>query len=350
MEKGQPKILIIRLSSIGDVLLTTSFIRQVRTTYPNAQIDFVVKKAYIDLVRYNPHLNNIFTIEQDMGTKALMQFSKLFKKNRYQYVFDLHNNIRSRLLTSHLNTKSINRIQKNKLKRALLVYFKINRYNEILTIPQRYANVGKEAGIAHDGLGLELYWKNKHEKEIKARLKKQNIKPGFFVVAPGAGYYTKRWPLEYFEQLCRHLLRENETGDIIVVGNKDDRKRWSKLPTNDRIHNWAGGLGLLETAAIINKSDLIVSNDSGVMHMAQATQKPLIAIFGSTVRELGFFPESLHATVVENEYLRCRPCSHVGRRQCPLVHFKCMKDISPERVFNKIISMSEIIHYDDTDN
>jgi len=326
------KILILRLSSIGDILLTTPFIRQVRTAFPKAQIDYVIKTGFSELLSNNPHLDNVYDVKPDQGIKGLLVLKKFLKKQSYDYVFDLHNNFRTKALTAFTNK---NAIKKDKLKRTILVYTKHNRYNEIIPIPQRYLNVGKFAGIKDDELGLELFWKDETEKKIDASLNKDKINSQIIVLAPGAAHYTKRWPLEYFKELIEKISK-SYNDSIVLLGSADERKDFDCLVQSQRVINFAGQLSLLESAAVLSRARLIISNDSGLMHMATAVKTPLIALFGSTVKELGFFPFRSEHIIVENTELNCRPCSHIGKSKCHLKHFQCMLEIKPNHIFKQI--------------
>ncbi len=333
MRNGK-KILVIRLSSIGDILLATPFIRQIRITYPDAIIDFVIKQRFIDLIRFNPHINHIYSIVESEGIHGLLAIRDQIKRQRYDYIFDLHNNIRSLILTKGLPVK-IARMQKDKWKRALLVYLKINLYQKPIPIPIRYLQVGKMAGIKDDAHGLEIFWKNHIEEGLYEVVGKRLLSQPFIAMAPGAGFKTKRWPLSYFEQLIRQL-GEHYKLPIVLLGGEQDASYFKPLEQLPRVVNLAGRLTLLESGIMISKAKFLVSNDTGLMHMATAVQTPVLAIFGSSVQEFGFFPYRSEHQVVQREGLWCRPCSHIGRKHCPLGTFKCMKDIKPETVFNRL--------------
>ncbi|HGY54321.1 MAG TPA: glycosyltransferase family 9 protein [Caldithrix abyssi] len=333
--ENRVNILILRLSSIGDVLLATPFIRQTRIAYPHARIDFVVKTEFFPLIRFNPHLNNIYKYDKETGLPGLKELSRKLSDNQYDLVFDLHNNYRTRYIVSKLNKARSYKIHKDKLKRAFLVYTKLNFYNSVISIPQRYLRVGAKEGIKDDDNGLELFWKDSVDVEAKHILRKNNVYHDYIVLAPGAAHYTKRWPIEKFDQLIKELLQSTNK-QIILLGNKEERKYASALVTSNRIINLAGQLTLLQAAVIVSRARVIVTNDSGLMHLATAVNTPVVSIFGSTVKELGFFPYKSVARVHEANNLWCRPCSHIGRSRCPLGHFKCMQQINSKDVFNSV--------------
>ncbi|MGD9898300.1 MAG: glycosyltransferase family 9 protein [Calditrichaceae bacterium] len=338
MDDNSPKILIIRLSSIGDVLLTTPFIRQTRIKFPTARIDFAVKKEFEDLIRYNPHINDVYTFDKYNKNKELKSLQKQFKAVDYNYIFDLHNNFRSKFLLKAGTNAQKAHIRKDKLKRALLVYTKINLYSEVKPIPLRYLDVGKIAEIENDFQGLEIFWKNEIEEKVDRILKEKGVAGDSVVIAPGAGFFTKQWPMEYFKELTG-LFVEKRDENIIILGGKNEIGRFDSLEISEKVINLTGKLSLLESAAVLSRSRAVVSNDSGLMHMASAVKTPVVAIFGSTVKELGFFPYRSNSIIIENRNLKCRPCSHIGRKKCPRGHFKCMRDIKPELVFKNVQSV-----------
>jgi heptosyltransferase-2 len=327
-------ILIIRLSSIGDILLTTPFIRQTRKKYPDANIEYVIKTEFADLIRNNPHINQFYEYNKTEPGQPLENIAKQLSQKYYDYIFDLHNNIRSNYLRRKTPGQYKYHIKKNKIRQVALVYLKINLYQGGKPIPERYLDVGIPAGITDDGGGLEIFWNEDTEKQVSEVLSSdaQAVKKNAIALAPGAGYFTKRWPEEHFLQLIKML--ENRYGfSIYILGGTDETALGERLSNQKNVYNLAGKLTLRQTAALLAKMRILISNDSGMMHMATAVNTPVIAIFGSSVEELGFYPYRSESIVVENKELNCRPCSHVGRKQCPREHFKCMKDISADTVF-----------------
>lgn len=334
------KILILRLSSIGDILLATPFIRQTRIAFPGAHIDVMTKADYAELLRFNKHPDAILSLNTKDGKPGLRRMRDRIRQSDYDYIFDLHNNFRTNYLLYGLKKTPVFKISKNKLIRALLVYTKINLYKNIQPIPLRYLQVGQAVGVEDDGKSLELDWDGETEKQVNRIKKRNGIEAPYLVVAPGAGFYTKQWPLEYVIELFGQLL-STFPGKIVIVGSGNEVMAFKKLEISDKIVNLTGRLRLLETACMISGSELVLANDSGVMHMATAVQSKVLVVFGSTVKELGFFPFRGNSRVMENEELWCRPCSHVGRKRCPFGHFKCMKEITPEQVFKAITELME---------
>ena len=336
MNNSSSNILIIRLSSIGDILLATPFIRQTRIAFPRSQIDFIIKKEFSELLEYNNNINTLLQIDTQAGKQGLKVFKNKLLEQRYDYIFDLHNNLRSNYLCWGLQGRNKYKINKNKLTQLLYVKLKINQYSQIVPIAERYLNVGKTAGIPDDGKGLEIFWNKKTEDFVKNVLNKNRIEEQetIIAIAPGAGFYTKRWLLEYYKILIENILKHQQC-KIVILGNENDKQQGKILAEGKNIIDLTGHLSLLQSAVVLSKSKALISNDTGLMHMATAVKTPVLAIFGSTVKEFGFFPYRSKSIVVENVGLKCRPCSHIGRHDCPKDHFKCMREITPDIVMEK---------------
>lgn len=316
------KILIIRLSSLGDILLTTPVIRALKNKYSSSQIDFLVKQVYSDVIRFNPNINQVFSFD------AKGEIIKKLKQNRYDIVIDLQNNLRSRRITSRLNS-SIFRFHKLTLKKFLLVHFKMNLLKNSKTITERYAEAFPNLQL--DDKGLEIFIPD----NIESKLNKIDFKEiiGF---CPGSKHFTKRWPIEYFINLGNKLTEQGLS--IVIFGGKDDKeicfKISSQIPNSINLQN---DDDILQIAKDMKKCKLIISNDSGLMHTAAAVGVPVVALFGSSVKEFGFVPYRVKNLVIENKSLSCRPCSHIGKEICPHKHFKCMKDLTPDYVYENIL-------------
>ncbi len=345
------KLLIIRFSSLGDILLSTPLIRSLRQKYPQIQLDFLIRKEYIDLLKYHPALSNIIEFDVRGGFAALVAMARKIRNTRYDFVLDIHNNLRSRFLCLGLRFLSgfrtrVYRIKKNLFIRFLLVKFKINLYRRlygrVIPVWEKYLRTARPLGITPADGKLEIYLPRQVEESVKNFLNTLPENNWSVVMAPGARHFTKRWPEDYFSELIKQVFLKTGRRTILVGGKED-------LPTIENILqqlpegiavSTAGQFSVLETAVVIKNSWLMISNDSGLMHLGTALDIPLIAIFGSTVEELGFFPNNPGAKVVENRGLYCRPCSHIGRKDCPEKHFRCMREIKPEDILSLVLSHS----------
>lgn len=351
MARTPQKILIIRFSSLGDILLSTPLIRSLRQKYPQVQLDFLIRKEYVDLLKYHPALSNIIEFDVSGGFAALVELAKKISRTRYDFVLDIHNNLRSRFLCLGLMLYSgfrsrVFRIKKFLFIRFLLVKFKINLhrrlYRRVIPVWEKYLRTARPLGIMPEDGKLEIYLPRQIEETVKKFLNTLPENNWSVVMAPGARHFTKRWPEDYFSELIKQIFLK--TGRrTILVGAKEDlpiiEKILQQLPEGIAVST-AGHFSVVETAVVIKNSWVMISNDSGLMHLGAALDIPLIAIFGSTVEELGFFPNNPRARVVENRGLYCRPCSHIGRRECPEKHFRCMREIKPETILSLVLSHS----------
>ena len=341
METRLNKFLIVRLSSIGDILLTTPLLRVLRKKYPNAQIDFVVKKQFADCIKSNPNIDTIYELDTD-SKGNLKTLKSEFQQNNYDWIIDLHGNFRSIYLRSGYKKSQILTFKKHKFIRFLLVKFGVNLYGDIQPVYQRYINSTARLGLEYDNEGLDYMLDEKEKSEIRIQLSKQNFdfNKNTICIAPGASFYTKRWPSEKFAQVANQLQNEKNV-QIILVGSENDKPFSKEIEgtCQRQVFNYTGGLSLMETACVVSYADIVLTNDSGIMHLANALKKQTVAIYGPTVKELGFFPLKELSTVIENLSLKCRPCTHIGSNKCPKKHFKCMKDISVDTVYQTISNL-----------
>jgi lipopolysaccharide heptosyltransferase II len=315
------KILIIRLSSIGDILLTTPLIRSIKKINPEIQIDFVLKEEFFELMQNNPNLNNIHKytkhgFEKQILTNALIA-------NKYELVIDLQNNLRSREIVRPLHCKIL-RFKKNNFNKFLLVHFKINKLKDAPQIPFRYAEA---AGVDLDTEGLDFFTLNKPDPKLKADDK-------YIGLCPGAKHFTKRWSTEYFIELGKKL--EASGYKVVLFGGLSEAVITGEI--GNKLMNAINLCcdSILQAGTNMKMCKAIYTNDSGAMHLATAVEVPVIAFFGSTVREFGFYPYRAKSIELENKNLSCRPCTHIGRNSCPKIHFKCMTEIKPDLAFNSL--------------
>ncbi len=317
------KLLIVRLSSLGDILLSTPLIRSIKKRFPKTKIDFVVREEYKDLLILNPHLRNIL-IYNNAKDKLNILKNKICENN-YDLIIDLQNNLRSLLLLKCYSS-SVIRFKKNNINKFLLVHFNINKLKNAKQIAVRYASTLENFQL--DDKSLQLI-------TDKIQNPVLNDVENLIGICPGSKHFTKMWPEEYFIQLGK-LLNENGY-KIVLFGGKDDIKVCERISSKlSSVINLCNDNNILQTAADMKCCKVIYCNDSGLMHTATAVNVPVIAFFGSTVKEFGFTPYNSNNLILENNSLSCRPCTHTGRDSCPEKHFKCMKEISPQSALEKI--------------
>ena len=318
------KILIIRFNSLGDILLTTPLIRSLKKQNKQLKIDFLVKEQFQDVVLNNPYLNKIYSLQ---SSDRLKEIKKELIKNNYDTVIDLQNNFRSKKLVSGLG-RNIFRFKKPNINKFLLVKFKINFLKEIIPIPVRYARAIPNFQL--DDNGLELFLP-------------ENVNPttegnaDIIGLCPGSVHKTKMWPEEYFIELGNIFIKNGYK--VVLFGGKSDREICGKITSQiSGAVDLSNDNQLYETSANMKMCKTVVCNDSGLMHTAVASNVPVVAIFGSTVKEFGFAPYKGKSIVIENNSLTCRPCSHIGLSECPKKHFDCMKTLTPKLVFEKTLN------------
>ena len=317
-------LLVIRLSSLGDILLTTPLVRSIKKQYPQISISFMLKEQYKNLLKYNPNLSEVYLYKKEFNTQKNIQLNGL-KSKKFDLIIDLQNNFRSNALSLKLGAP-VKRFKKKNFYKLLLVYLKINRLRNEPPIPERYSRVLKNFELDEEGLDLFM------PDAISSKLSDDKKYVGF---APGSRHFTKMWPKKYFTDLGNFLGKSGIT--VVLFGGKDDMETCRVI--SDEISgsiNLCNNDDIFETAVNMKKCSALLCNDSGMMHVSCALKIPVIAIFGSTVEEFGFAPYKNKNIILENGNLSCRPCSHIGKEACPKKHFKCMTEITPLIAFNKL--------------
>jgi ADP-heptose:LPS heptosyltransferase len=311
------KILIIRFSSIGDIVLTTPVIRCLKLQQPGTEIHFLSKKSFQSLLENNPHITKVHTIEKDVK-----EITDVLKKENFDYVVDLHNNLRS-MHIKRLLGKPAATFKKLNFKKWLLVNFKINRM-PALHVVDRYMQTVEKFGVKNDRMGLDYFIPKKDEVDVHAfPVTHQNGYIGFVI---GAKHFTKQLPTEKIISICKKINQP-----IILLGGKEDAERGELISkaVGLTIYNACGAYNLNQSASIIRQATKIISHDTGLMHIAAAFKKEIISVWGNTVPAFGFTPylPAPASRIIEVKGLSCRPCSKIGYDHCPKGHFKCMKEI-----------------------
>jgi len=307
------KILVVRFSSIGDIVLTTPIVRCLKKDIPNVEIHYLTKKQFVGLVDSNPNIDKVHSIVKD--TKEIITE---LKEENFDCIIDLHSNLRTLKLKYSLNIKSYP-FPKLNYKKWLLTTFKINKMPD-LHIVDRYFETVKSFGVKNDNLGLDFFIPEKDE----VNLADHYIEENFIAYAVGAQFDTKKLPTDKIIEL---LNRTKKT--IVLLGGPSDIQEARKITDKCRnVINLCGDLNLNQSASVIKQASKVISHDTGLMHIASAFKKPIISIWGNTVPELGMYPyqptNQANFSIHQVNNLRCRPCSKIGHQSCPKKHFKCM--------------------------
>jgi lipopolysaccharide heptosyltransferase II len=322
------KILVIRFSAIGDVVLTTPLLRMLKSRYPESEIDFLVKSRYAELIESHPSISRVWEFDPHAKPGGLIRD---LRNQRYDAVADLQSNFRSGWFVSRIPAGRKVRFFPERLKRFLLVRFHLDRYTPDESVPLRYLRALEPWGVKDDGKGAELCPSPEAESSLNKKLKGMVSSAPILLLAPGAGRATKRWLPDRFGEVGRHFSERNH--QVILIGGDQDRAVCHEVGhcIPDLKADLSGSLSLQESIALIQKARMLVTNDTGVMHIATAVQTPVVALFGPTTRQLGFYPFRAPSAVIEKA-LDCRPCSYHGSARCPKGHFHCMRRIQSDEV------------------
>jgi len=321
MQSHKVKILVIRFSSIGDIVLTTPVLRCLKNQLEGeVEIDYLTKKQYELIVANNPNVNKVYSIE-----KSTNEVIENLKKENYHYIVDLHKNLRSKRVTKQLKVLSFS-FDKLNYKKWLLTKFKINKL-PTLHIVERYLNSVKPLGVENDKGGLEYYIPENDNINITDL--SELHKDGYIAIAIGAQHKTKCLPKHKIIEICKKLGKP-----IILLGGNEDKLTGDDIvsETSNIVYNACGKFNLNQSASIVKQAQAIITHDTGLMHIGAAFNKKIISVWGNTVPDFGMYPYIPKApeqsVIVENNELNCRPCSKIGYDKCPKKHFKCMEDIN----------------------
>ena len=323
-EPPMPSILILRLSSLGDIVLTTPLIRALREQYPEGRIDLVLEKEYEALIPLMEGISKAHIFDKKSGLRGLLWLRRMLRKENYDYVLDLHNVLRTRLLRRGL-AQHLFVIDKRTFHRWLLVRFKFDRLKHAPDVIGRYFETAAPLGVTDTGAGPKLNIPSTHDATRIA-------------IAPGSRHWNKRWPATNFAIAAKELITRGYHIDL--HGSEADRSIAEQIASNlpnGAYTNFAGALDLADASREIAKASAILTNDSGLMHLAEAVGTRVIAIFGPTVTQFGFKPRAADAVILEVKGLYCRPCTANGLEHCPEKHFRCMMEIEPEQVIGTIL-------------
>jgi len=317
------KILIVRFSSIGDIVLTTPVVRCIKQQLKNAEVHYLTKKKFADVIDPNPYIDKLYTINEDVSEIIL-----LLKKENYDYIIDLHHNLRTLKLKRALGKASFS-FDKLNWEKFLIVNFKINKLPN-KHIVDRYFETVESIGVKNDGKGLNYFIAEKDIVNIK-QLLSPFFHAGYDVLVVGGSYYTKRIPLNKLVEICKINARP-----LVLLGGTEDKEiaRRVAMAFKEKVMDLCGDLNLNQSASIIYQSQKIITSDTGLMHIAAAYKKNIISVWGNTIPEFGMGPymPGENSKILEVNGLPCRPCSKLGYRKCPKGHFKCMNDIDVSKI------------------
>jgi ADP-heptose:LPS heptosyltransferase len=312
------KILVVRFSSIGDIVLTTPILRCIKQQLQNIELHYITKHSFLSVIENNTYVDKVFTIKD-----SLKDVIPQLKKENYDYIIDLHHNVRTLRLKTALGKKSFS-FNKLNWEKFLVVNFKKNKLPNI-HIVDRYFETVQSLGVNNDGKGLDYFINEKDEIDIPSALPSM-FHQDYHALVVGGSYFTKQIPLNKLKEICT-----KSSLPLILLGGKEDAaiaEQVYQLHKNKTI-NLCGKLNLNQSASIIQQATKVITSDTGLMHIAAAFKKDIISLWGNTIPEFGMGPylAGKNSQILEVKDLSCRPCSKLGYKKCPKGHFKCMNDI-----------------------
>lgn len=333
------KFLIIRLSSIGDIVLTTPVIRCLKKQVVTAEVHLLTKASFRALAEPNKYIDKVHYLENDLDAVI-----EELKTEDFDYVIDLHHNLRTLKIKRALGKEAFS-FNKLNIEKWLYTNFKINRLPDI-HIVDRYLETLTSFGIKNDGAGLNYFIPEKdrvQEKDIPA-----SHHAGYIGVVIGAALNTKKMPLHKLQELCAAINHP-----IILLGGKEDAENGQLIAAANpyKVYNACGKFNLNESADLVRRAKLIITHDTGLMHVAAAFKRPVVSVWGNTVPEFGMYPyygknytlaisknnaDTPLFQMAEVKGLSCRPCSKIGYKKCPKGHFKCMEQQDIAGIVNMV--------------
>lgn len=326
------KVLIIRFSSIGDIVLTTPVIRCLKQQ-TDLEVHFLTKKSFAATLKGNPYIDKLWTIDKDIN-----ELSQTLLTEAYAWIIDLHGNLRTRELKTRLSLNALRHLRpspKNRtfpklnLQKVLLTRFGINWMPDV-HIVDRYLQTVRDLGVINDGKGLDYFISPEDEVNLEA----EGLPEKYIAFVIGAAHATKRLTSPQMVEFCR-----NSKQPIVLLGGPAEAEVGKVIAAClDHVHNACGRFKLGGSADLVRKAATVVTHDTGLMHVAAAFRKPIVSIWGNTVPDLGMYPYLPGQEALEKQRrqevvgLSCRPCSKIGHQACPQGHFRCILNQDPEAI------------------
>jgi heptosyltransferase-2 len=356
---------------MGDVLLATPLVRQTRRAYPDARLDVIVDERFAEVFRHNPHVDSVR--EYSRARRAVANHSSIqYDGLGYDTIIDLQHNRRSAQIRKAFHARAANErtLDKQRTHKLALVYLKRGFERPIVPIAERYRQTAQIQGVTDipdDSDGLELWLPEEREAWKQGNIYPPSTRSNLplrtqphpsnaritIAIAPGAHHATKRWPAERFaaaaRQIAQRMAAHGMATECVLVGGVADKELCETIVeivkqqqcADCSMSNYAGATSLYNTARVLDGAAVLLTNDTGAMHIAAARRVPVVAVFGSTVQNFGFAPFRVPHQVVEasRDDVSCRPCTHIGRDWCFKGDFACMMSVTPERVAHAALEL-----------
>jgi ADP-heptose:LPS heptosyltransferase len=305
------KILVVRFSSIGDIVLTTPVVRMLKKQL-NAEVHYLTKSTYVSVLQNNPYIDSVYQIEDSIN-----EVIADLKNEKYDYVIDLHNNLRTQILKLRLDVpaKSFNKLT---IEKFMLTTFKMDSLPDV-HIVDRYLDTVTHLGVQNDNEGLDFFLKDENKVDLS------QFSNSFIAFVIGGQHVTKMLPTEKIISIINKL---NES--VVLIGGPEDLERGEEIiAATKNTFNSCGKYNINQSAYLVKNAKHVITHDTGMMHIAAALKKKIYSVWGNTVPEFGMHPylSDSNSKIIEVKDLSCRPCSKIGYDTCPKGHFKCMQEI-----------------------
>ena len=330
--KNKERVLVIRFSSIGDIVLTTSFLNSVKKSNDNVEIHYLTLDKFSSILELQPDIDRLIILNSNSTAKNLFKMNKYIQSSKYNRIYDLHGSIRSRIITFGLN-KITTRVKKPRFLRFMLFQFHINMF------PKNYSSIIMYHQCLQDYELLEiprtnLRLSNQEKLAAQSTLENLGIEEDFIVLVPGAAWPQKQWQVNKYNLSINNIIDETDK-KIIMLGSKDDMicKRISKI--NAKVIDYSGMTNLREAMAIISISNTVFGSDTGLLHIAESLGKKVSMILGPTSKETGGGVSNTGSINIESD-IWCRPCSQNGQSECFRSTQYCMDGIPTSKVIQSV--------------
>ncbi len=333
------KVLVIRFSSIGDIVLTTPVIRCLKTQRPDIELHYLTKHNFHSLLKHNPHIDKLHLLND-----SLDNIVESLKAEKFDAIIDLHHNLRTMRVKKALGVESFS-FPKLNIQKWLYTWLKFNIMPD-KSIVDRYFEPVSHLNVRNDGKGLDYFIPD--DKALGNNDIPMSHWGGYIGCVIGGSCGTKKLPIEQWITFCK-----NVPYPVMLLGGPEDTEMGTAIADVDpiKIYNSCGKFDLNESAGLVKYARVIVSNDTGLMHIAAAFDKPIVSLWGNTAPEMGMFPyygdnnltdkANTKSVIIENKNVGCHPCSKIGYKQCPLGHFNCMKKLEMAEVSDQATALWE---------
>lgn len=313
MKKDKLKVLIIRFSSIGDIVLTTPVIRCIKKQVSEVELHYLTKKTFESVLAGNPYIDKIHFLKDSLSDTIAN-----LKLEDFDHIIDLHHNLRTLIIKRRVGRPSSS-FNKLNWQKWLLTNVGISRLPKKHLV-DRYLETAEFLGVKNDGAGLDYFLIGNYDLALLLPPSHQF----YIALVIGAQHATKRLPVARLIELCRLLKHP-----VVLLGGPDDVERGEIIKAaGDQVFNGCGKFKLDQSAFLVKMAKSVITHDTGLMHIAAAFKKTVHSVWGNTVPEFGMYPYMARESYMyEVQGLPCRPCSKIGYEKCPRGHFKCMNNI-----------------------